>query len=65
MNTIIDITSLDDITKQKIAQFHRRINVELSAGMVDEVVQIVRFSDNLADQLEVDRTQFFRQNFWS
>jgi hypothetical protein len=65
MTTNIDISSLDDVTKEKIAQFQRRLNVELSAGMVDEVVKIVRFSDNLADQLGVDKNEFFKKYFWS
>ena len=60
-----DVCLIDSSTKEKIAQFQRRLNGSLPAGIVDEVVQIVRFSDNLADQLGFDRIQFFKQNFWS
>lgn len=61
----IDITSLDDVTKEKIAKLSSRLDRIASAGAVDEIVGIVRFSDGVADKLGVDKNEFLKQYFWA
>jgi hypothetical protein len=77
MTTKIDISSLDDATKAKIEQYHKRVSelddvvikpvtLDYKVGVIEikeETKEIIRFSEEVAAKLGVDKDDLWDQYF--